>query len=146
MIISSPETVKPTAFSVYSAEWRKQHDESIEGLTFLEIARKIAADWSMLLPSEKAIYWEKAGVTKVISHSSKKKKALASSEFNLNFHNYLKKTAVIANSEYFALDQSIINNSNQEPKRKYQKKESNKSFEGRTHKRKYRRHHRDDYD
>ena len=63
-----------SAYYAYAYEWRQEHKEMLKRLTYIELLHRIAADWAQLTPTDKIIYWERAGVHKSVSSQSKKRK------------------------------------------------------------------------
>ena len=51
-----------SAYYAYAYEWRQEHKEMLKRLTYIELLHRIAADWAQLTPTDKIIYWERAGV------------------------------------------------------------------------------------
>ena len=64
----------PSAYKAFAYEWRQLHRAAIVRLTYIDVIRKIADDWSQLTPADKIVYWERAGVSKTLSQPNKKKK------------------------------------------------------------------------
>lgn len=114
-----------TAYKVFSYEWQQEHKDSLPNLHFIEMIRRIAADWALLTPADKLIYWEKAGAPKTMSQVNKKKKV--SVQRNDDEYDFVKtskkKSRSFSNLSGATEDDSSDSDVFIQQKRKYRKKD-----------------------
>ena len=122
-----PKPIFTSAYRAFAYEWREEHREAISKLFYIEILRRIAEDWSKLTPSDKVIYWERAGVTKTISQPQKKKKVtLQKIDDEYEFSKpSKKKSRSFGNLSSVTTDDSSDSDTFIQQKRKYRKRDKN---------------------
>ena len=126
-------TEKPqfkSAYYAFAHEWRVEHADAIKSLSYIEVLRRIASDWSLLTPVDKIIYWDRAGVIKSPPQLAKKKKnSLQKSENDYDIQKPGKrKSRSISNLSTIGSDDSSDSDSFVQQKRKYRKRDkSNKN-------------------
>ena len=114
-----------SAYYAFAHEWREQHSDAVKSLSYIEVLRRIASDWSLLTPVDKIIYWDRAGVTKSPPQLSKKKKgSLQKSENDYDIQKSgKKKSKSITNLSTAGSDDSSDSDSFVQQKRKYRKRD-----------------------
>lgn len=68
------ETLPETGFAVFSQEWRQKYKEATQSLTYLEVARKIAAAWSKLDMHSKSQYYDQSNQRLSYRETEKKRR------------------------------------------------------------------------